>query len=44
MGIVNQKQSVPSKGMASDTWGRLSVRILWKTVSESRIVTPEKVG
>ena len=27
--------------MASDTCGRVSVTMLWKTVSESRMVTPE---
>ena len=32
---------VPSRGMASDTCGRVSVTMLWKTVSERRMVTPE---
>ena len=32
---------VPSSGMASDTLGRVSVTMLWKTVRERRMVTPE---
>ena len=32
---------VPRRGMASDTCGSVSVTMLWKTVSESRMVTPE---
>jgi hypothetical protein len=31
---------VPSRGIASDTCGSVSVTMLWKTVSERRIVTP----
>jgi len=31
---------IPNKGIASDTRGSLWVTILWKTVSERRIVTP----
>ena len=31
---------VPRRGIASETCGRVSVTILWKTVSERRIVTP----
>ena len=33
---------LPNRGMASDTWGRSSLMMLWNTVSESRIVTSEK--
>ena len=33
---------VPSRGIASDTLGNVSVTMLWNTVSERRIVTPEK--
>jgi hypothetical protein len=33
---------IPSRGMASDTWGSVSVTMLWNTVSERRIVTPDK--
>ena len=32
---------IPSSGMASDTCGSVSVTMLWKTVRESRIVTPK---
>ena len=32
---------IPNKGIASETWGSFSVTILWKTVKERRIVTPE---
>ena len=32
---------VPRRGIASETCGRVSVTILWKTVKERRIVTPE---
>ena len=32
---------VPRRGIASDTLGRASVTMLWKTVSESRMVTPK---
>ena len=35
------KVAIPRRGMASDTCGRVSVTMLWKTVSESRMVTPE---
>ena len=34
---------VPRSGIASDTCGRVSVTMLWKTVRERRIVTPEKI-
>jgi len=32
---------VPRRGIASDTLGRASATMLWKTVSESRMVTPK---
>jgi hypothetical protein len=32
---------VPRRGIASDTLGKVSVTMLWKTVRERRIVTPE---
>ena len=38
---VEGSRHVPRRGMASDTCGRVSVTMLWKTVSESRMVTPE---
>lgn len=31
---------VPSKGIASDTWGKVSATKFRNTVSESNIVTP----
>lgn len=34
---------VPRRGIASDTLGRVAVTMLWKTVSERRMVTPKKV-
>lgn len=39
----NVNRGIPKRGIASDTWGRVSVTMLWKTVRERRIVTPEKV-
>lgn len=34
-------QSLPNKGIASDTWGNVSATRLRNTVSDRRIVTPE---
>ena len=39
-GSLAWRVRVPSIGIASDTWGRVSVTMLWNTVSESRMVTP----
>ena len=36
-----ENEIVPRSGIASETWGKVSVTILWKTVSERRMVTPE---
>ena len=33
---------VPRRGIASDTLGRVSVTMLWNTVSDRRMVTPAK--
>lgn len=33
-------QSLPNKGIASDTWGNVSATRLRNTVSDRRIVTP----
>ena len=32
---------IPRRGIASDTLGKASATMLWNTVSERRIVTPE---
>lgn len=35
--------SIPSKGIASDTWGKVSATKFRNTVSDSKIVTPATV-
>lgn len=37
----NRFQILPSSGIASDTWGRVSATKLRKTVKDNRMVTPE---
>lgn len=44
-GLVGERgapNGLPSTGMASDTWGSVSVTRLWKTVRERRMVTPAR--
>ena len=34
---------LPRRGVLSDTWGKVPVKIVWKTVRASKIVTSENI-
>lgn len=38
---TQQSASLPNRGMASETWGRVSATRFRNTVNESKMVTPE---
>ena len=35
---------LPRRGVLSETWGKVPVKIVWKTVRASKIVTSENIG
>lgn len=41
-GALCSHHGLPRTGIASDTWGSVSVTRLWKTVSDRRMVTPAR--